>query len=132
MQDAVARVGGVLDTEHDRNRGSGASAEDVPCFALPQRSGPVSIPAEVVDVEVVEVVGECCADSVGTVGVDVAAVGDVGEDPFVADTIGAPPEGADIGVIETIFQLRIRPSRIRGTNARIQGGVGLVGIVVIA
>src|SRR5699024_7168796 len=98
-------MGGIFDTDHDRHRGPGATTEDVPCFTPPYLSSTVSISSEIVNIEVVEVVSECCADSVGTVGIDVATVGDIGEDAFVADTVGAPPEGADVGVVETVLIL---------------------------
>src|SRR5699024_1210353 len=74
---------------------------------------------------------EGLAEPVGGVGVDVAAVGDIGEDALVADTVGAPADGPDVGVVETVLVLSLGLSGIGGADPLVQCGVAGVGVVVV-
>lgn len=121
-------------SDQQRNRCSTAVAEDVARLLLSLLAAAASVAAQVVDVQVVEVLCDCEPQPVGGVAVDVAAVGHVGNDTagrVVDHPVRCPPDGADVAVVERVLQRRRGLGRVRLGDPSVEPVVGEVCIVIV-
>ena len=63
--------------------------------------------------------------------VDIGAVGDEGNNAGVSDAVGGPAEGADVGVVEAIFQSSVTCSGVSFGDASVKAGILFVLVVVV-
>ena len=78
-----------------------------------------------------ELFSKALAHAVGAVGIDPAGIGDKADDAFIADAIGRPAIGADVGVIQRILVDSLRPCRIRFGNPIVQLFIVIVLVVIV-
>ena len=126
-----AGVGGVLDAQRDRDRVAATGVEDIVALLLPQLACGAGVPAEVEDPDVAELFLQGEAHALGRVPVEPAAVGDEGHDAALAEAVGGPAVGADVGVVEAVLVGCGGAGGIRVADAGVEGGIAQVGVVVV-
>ena len=124
-------VGGVLDSDPDPDGSAGSASEDVARFLLAKFACGSCVAAEVVGVDAGVFVCQGQADAVGGVAVEPAAVGDEGDDAFVADAVGGPAEGPQVGVVEAVLVRSGGACGVGVADPGVEGGVGDVGVEVV-
>jgi hypothetical protein len=135
IKPASGRGAGALDEEQHGNGGTASRIENLAPLLAALLAGGALVPAQVVDVDLVELTGEGLAESVCGVAVDVPAVGDIADhSPVfgVQNPVGGPADGADVGIVERVLVRRRGPFHIGGSDGLVQGGVFEVCVVVVA
>ena len=89
------------------------NAEDVVGRAGQLRVLP-DVAAQVEHVDGIEVFRQILAHPVARDGVEKTAVGDQGDDAFLADPVRSPADGFDVGIGELVAERGLRVSRVCG------------------
>src|SRR5579875_2128968 len=121
----------ILGADEDGDGIAATAAEDLAALLARQLPGCSLVTAKVVHVDRRIVVGQRKPHAVGSVAIDPAAVGHEPDDTVVADSVGRPSEGADVGVVEAVLVRRGRPFRIRLLDPAVQRRVLHIRVQVV-